>query len=143
MAVLGFPRSKPVDPSTDYFAREWHLFFVALLDKLERLEEKVERLAEGTALTGTSAIIYTSPAKTITTLKAVTVYNSTAGAITLELNLVADGGSATTTNRVIKKAISADETYACPIVDHALMAGGTLRALGNGLSITVSGIKRT
>lgn len=143
MTIIGFPRSKPVDPNTEYFSREWHLFFVALLAKIES-EGGVKRLAEGTALTGSSAIICTAPAKTTTTLKAVTVYNDTAGAVTLEMNLVANGGSVTAANRIISRSIAAKETYRClEAVDHALAPGGTLRALGNGLSITVSGIETT
>lgn len=144
MGQIGFPRSAPIDPATGQFAREWHVFFVALLDKVNGGEERVERLTEGTALTGTSAIVYTSPAKTTTTLKAVTVYNSTAGAVIVEINLVASGGAATVTNRVVRRSIAVDETYTCPeLIDHALAAGGTVRALGNGLSITLSGIKET
>lgn len=145
MAVIGFPRSKPIDKGSELFAREWHLFFVALLAKIEGGNGgNVKRLAEGTALTGTSATVYTAPSKTTTTLKAVTVYNSTAGAVIVEINLVANGGAATTTNRITRRSIAVDESYRClEAVDQVLAAGGTLRALGSGLSITVSGIETT
>lgn len=144
MALIGFPRSVPIDPATGQFAREWHIFFVALLAKVNGGDERVKRLTEGTALTGSSAIVYTVPAKTTTTLKAVTIYNSTAGAVIVEINLVANGGAATTANRVVRRSIAVDETYACPeLVNHALAAGGTVRALGNGLSISLSGIEET
>lgn len=104
-----------------------------------------KRFAEGTALTATSAVIYTVPSTvpaSVAVIKAATVYNSTAGAVTVNINLVATGGSATTVNRVIARSIAAGETYRClEIVNHVLAAGGTVRALGDGLSFALSGVE--
>lgn len=73
-----------------------------------------------------------------------TVTNTSAGNVTLSVNLVTTGGSAGANNLVIDaRAIAPDETYTCPeLVGHALEAGGfisTLASAATSLTIRCSG----
>ena len=73
-----------------------------------------------------------------------TVTNTSAGNVTLSVNLVTSGGTAGASNLVLDaRAIAPDETYICPeLVGHALEAGGfisTLASAANSLTIRCSG----
>lgn len=94
-------------------------------------------------LTGSNATYYTA-----TNVRAVidkcTVTNTTAGAVTLTLDIVDAGGSAGATERIISaKSIAAGETYRCPeMVGHVLENGDTIQGLASAatsLTIRVSG----
>lgn len=73
-----------------------------------------------------------------------TVTNTSAGNVTLSVNLVTTGGSAGAANLVIDaRAIAPDETYTCPeLVGHVLEAGGfisTIASAATSLTIRCSG----
>jgi hypothetical protein len=73
-----------------------------------------------------------------------TVTNTSAGNVTLSVNLVTSGGTAGASNLVLDaRAIAPDETYICPeLVGHALEAGGfisTLASAATSLTIRCSG----
>lgn len=73
-----------------------------------------------------------------------TVTNTSAGNVTLSVNLVTTGGSAGADNLVIDaRAIAPDETYTCPeLVGHVLEAGGfisTIASAATSLTIRCSG----
>lgn len=97
-------------------------------------------LAQG-AGTGALTDIYTSDAATETVVKAMTVCNTTGGAIalTVALNPVTAG-----TDRVLISArnVAAGATDLCPeVVNQDIGPGGKIRLLGNGLTFYVSGVK--
>ncbi len=53
-----------------------------------------------------------------------------------EVHLIASGGSASDTNRVILRTLDVEETYNCPeVVNEGLNAGGFVQALGLNCSI--------
>jgi hypothetical protein len=71
-----------------------------------------------------------------------TVSNTTAGNITMAVNLVASGGSAGTANRIMSRTIAANEAYTCPeLIGHVLESGGFISTLAGatGLTIKASG----
>lgn len=77
-------------------------------------------------------------------LDKVTLSNTTGGAITVDLHLVPNGGSATATNKILSaKSIGANSTDTCPeVVGHVLEPGGTIQALASAatsVGLRVSG----
>lgn len=73
-----------------------------------------------------------------------TLYNSTAAPVVCEIYIVPSGGSASATNRKIKRTIAVDETYSCPeLVNKPMNAGGAVYALGNGVSFDYAGFDQT
>ena len=76
-----------------------------------------------------------------------TAVNTTAGALTLSVNLVVQAGTAGPTNLIVKaKSIAANETYTFPeLVGHYLMPGGFISTLASatGLTIRASGRELT
>lgn len=70
-----------------------------------------------------------------------TVTNTTAGAVTFAVNLVASGGAAGASNLIIDdKSIAAGECYTCPeLVGQTLESGGFISTLaGAAASLTIS-----
>ena len=73
-----------------------------------------------------------------------TVTNTSAGNVTISVNLVTVTGSAATSNLIIDtRAIAPDETYTCPeLVGQALEPGGfisTIASAATSLTIRASG----
>ena len=73
-----------------------------------------------------------------------TVTNTSAGNVTISVNLVTVTGSASTSNLIIDtRSIAPEETYACPeLVGQALEPGGfisTLASAATSLTIRASG----
>jgi hypothetical protein len=73
-----------------------------------------------------------------------TICNDSAGAVSVDVHIVPQGGTADSTNIVISdKSINADETYTCPeLVGHVLESGSFLRAVASAatsLTFRVSG----
>lgn len=73
-----------------------------------------------------------------------TVTNTTAGNVTISVNLVTSGGSANAANLIMDtRSIAPDETYTCPeLVGQALDSGGfisTIASAAASLTIRASG----
>jgi hypothetical protein len=108
----------------------------------------VKRLVNGSQLTASAATYYTAGANTKAVIKAASLVNTTAGAVTATVYLISSGGTAGATNTLISaKSIAAGETYNCPeLVNHVLEAAGFIQALaGSATAITlvVSGVEVT
>ena len=90
-------------------------------------------LNAGAQLTTSAATYYTAPASTTTVIQSVVLTNTTAGAVTATVHLVASGGSATASNMVLSaRSLSAGETYLVPGTAGMILAtGGTLQALAS------------
>ena len=77
----------------------------------------------------------------------VTATNTTAGALTVSVNLVPSGGTADATNLLTKAAsIAAGGSYGFPeLVGHTLKTGGFISAIasGAGIAFRVSGRETT
>ena len=73
-----------------------------------------------------------------------TVTNTSAGNVTISVNLVTGGGSAGAANLIMDtRSIAPDETYTCPeLVGQALESGGFISSIasaGTSLTIRASG----
>lgn len=96
-------------------------------------------LVSSQQLTNSNATYYTAT-NVRTIIDKMTVCNTTAGAVTVTIDLVDSGGSAGVTERVISaRSIAAGETYTCPeVVGHILNSGDSIQGLaGAGTSITI------
>jgi hypothetical protein len=95
-------------------------------------------------LTNANATYYTAT-NVRTIIDKFTLCNTTAGAITVTIDIVDSGGSAGVTERVISvKSIAAGETYTCPeMVGQILNSGDSIQGLASaGTSITIRGSGR-
>lgn len=94
-------------------------------------------ILDGALLTGAAATYGTAvPALTKRIIKSMRLYNGTAAPVQCEVHLIASGGTASDTNRVILRTLAAEETYLCPeVVNEGLNAGGFVQALGLNCSI--------
>lgn len=99
-----------------------------------------KELVKGTALTGTSALMYTAPALTSATIQAASATNPTAGAVAVNIFLVPVGQSVGAAYRILSQNVPAGATAnLSAIVNHKLEPGAMLYADGNGMNLTVSG----
>lgn len=89
-------------------------------------------IADGTLLTGSAATIGAAvAANTKRVIRAASLYNGTAAPVVCQVHLIASGGTASDTNRVINRTIDVEETYNCPeMINQGLNSGGFVQALG-------------
>ena len=90
-------------------------------------------------LTDANATYYTAT-NVRTIIDRMTLCNTTAGAVTVTLDLVDSGGAAGATERVLSaRSIAAGETYTCPeVAGHYLDPGDTIQGLASAAaSITI------
>lgn len=101
----------------------------------------IKRLVPGSILTGSVATYYTCPANKYAIVKSITVANNTGAAVPFALYLVPAGQTATTAYQLRPtRIIDVNEPYTCPeVVNQSIEAGGTIQAIGNGLTFMVSG----
>ena len=106
-----------------------------------------KRLVSGSALTGSAATYYTVPTNTNAVIapkaiiRRMTFCNTTAGAVSVTAYLIPSGGSAAASNTIVSaRSVAAGETWNSPEAEgHVLEAGGFIQALGNGVTLMVSG----
>lgn len=101
----------------------------------------IKRLVPGSILTGSAATYYTCPSSKYAILKSLTVANSTASAVSVSLYLVPDGATASAAYLIRPpRLVDVNESYTCPeAVNQVLEGGGTIQAVGSGLTLIVSG----
>ena len=90
-------------------------------------------------LTNANATYYTAT-NIRTIIDKFTLTNTTAGAVTVTIDLVDSGGTAGASERMISaRSIAAGETYICPeVVGHILNAGDSIQGLASAnTSITI------
>ena len=94
-------------------------------------------ILDGTLMTGSAATYGNAvPANTKRVFRSMKIYNGTSAPVQCEVHLIASGGTASDTNRVILRTIGVEETYNCPeVVNEGLNAGGFVQALGLNCSI--------
>ena len=98
-----------------------------------------KKLIASQQLTGSNATYYTAT-NCYAIIDACTLVNTTAGAITVTLDIVDTSGSAGATERIISaRSIAAGESYRCPeMVGHILNPGDTIQGLASSAaSITI------
>lgn len=99
-----------------------------------------KQLVSGSQLTTSAATYYTAPTNTLTTISAMTLCNTTAGAVTATVYLVPNAGAAGVANTVLSaRSLSAGESYnVSAAIGQTIPAGATIQALaGSATSITL------
>lgn len=101
-------------------------------------------LLEAKQAEGVQTTQYTAPASTRTIIDKMTATNTTAGAVTLSVNLVASGGAAAAGNLIVSaQSIAAGTSYLLPeVVGHILNPGdfvSTLAGAAASITIRISG----
>lgn len=103
-------------------------------------------LVQGTLLTASLATYYTVPGSTTATVRAITLCNTDSVARTVDLYLVANGGSASAMNQILKGlTMNPSETIIDDSV-RAMNAGDFIRAVAsvtNVVSLRVDGAEIT
>lgn len=94
-------------------------------------------ILDGALLTGSAATYGAAvAANTKRVFRSMSLYNGTAAPVVCQVHLIASGGTASDTNRVINRTIGVEETYNCPeVINQGLNAGGFVQALGLDCSI--------
>ena len=102
-------------------------------------------ILDGTLLTGAAATYGTAvPTLTKRVFRAMNLYNGTAAPVQCEVHLIASGGTASDTNRVILRTLAVEETYTCPeVINEGLNAGGFVQALGLNCSLRFTATEQT
>lgn len=101
-------------------------------------------LVEGTALTNAAVTYYTSPALTRTRIEKLTLVNYSAGAVTVDLYIIASGGALADRYRIGAKTLSLAINESKDVTDarHMLEAGDFVQAIcsaNTAVSIRMSG----
>ena len=102
-------------------------------------------LIPATAVTGAFVTLYTTPASVRTFLKCIDICNTTGGALTVFVSLVATGGTAGTAN-ALYSGISIAANGVLQWRGLQILAAGTfisVKSTTTGLTITASGAEAT
>lgn len=102
-------------------------------------------LIPATAVTGSFVTLYTTPASTRTFLKCIDICNTTSGALTVFVSLVATGGTAGTAN-ALYSGISIAANAVLQWRGLQILVAGTfisVKSTTTGLTITASGGEAT
>ena len=105
----------------------------------------VNVLIPATAVTGSFVTLYTTPASVRTFLKCIDICNTTGGALTLFISLVASGGTAGTAN-ALYSGISVSANGVLQWRGLQILPAGTfisVKSTTTGLTITASGGEAT
>jgi hypothetical protein len=108
----------------------------------------LKTLTRGQA-TGSTVVYYTAPTNTRALIKSATFFNTTNGAVTLQVYLVQDpnqdGGTSRAINAVsVAASPGATATYvATEMTNQMLEAGGKIYIAGNGINFVISGAEIT
>lgn len=93
-------------------------------------------------LTTSAATYYTVPTNVISTISALSLCNTTAGAVTATVHLVPSGGTATATNMILSaRTLAAGESFnVFTAIGQSMAQAGTIQALASAnTSISLSG----
>lgn len=102
-----------------------------------------KRFVPGSVMTATAATYYTAPTATKGVIKAAAIVNTSAAAVQATVHIVPAAGTVGAATTVIGgRPVAPLESYPCPeLINQVLEAGDTLQALGNGLTLIVSGVE--
>jgi hypothetical protein len=101
-----------------------------------------KELISAQTLTATGVSYYVAPAETQAAIHAVSVYNPTGAAVTVNLYRVPVGGASGPTNRIASRLVGAGATVSLPdAINHKLAPGSQLFADGLGCNLNASGVE--
>lgn len=91
------------------------------------------------ALGAGDVLAYTVPDGVIAQIRACTLHNTTAGAITAKIYIVSAAGTVADGQRLVTKALGQNQSYLCPeIVNHVLKAGDKVYFNGENINAALS-----
>lgn len=91
-------------------------------------------------LTAAATTQFTTAAGVQTTIHAATAWNPTGSPVTVQVFIIPNGGSATDATRVGNTQIGAGATGVLyDVLNHKVPPGGSVAAIGNGVTLTLSG----
>lgn len=104
-----------------------------------------KRLVSGSQVAATATTYYTAT-NVKARIDAMTITNTTAGAITVTLHLVPSGGTADATNKILDvKSIAGNASYrVIEAIGHWIEASGTIQALASSatsVTLVASGVE--
>lgn len=101
----------------------------------------MKQLGQAAITTGSGVLVYTVPTGMETDVQDFMIANTTGSPITCSLHFVASGGSATTSNALMKSVSIPGYTSIHWCGNQHMTAAGFIQAIGSaaGLTITVSG----
>lgn len=140
----------PFSKDTELFSyfTELHTFLRLLSTEINRGDYASLSLNTNVAGTADSAAdtIYTATG-VVTSIEALTAYNSHSGAVTVYVYILPSGGDATTVDPVATQSIAAGSNASISdIIGQVVPLDGTVKAYastGNVISITASGLERS
>jgi len=84
-------------------------------------------------------VAYVVPGLSVAQIRALSVHNTGTNPVSVEVYLVPASGSVQTSNRLVKKTLTTDESYLCPeVVNHVLTEGMQVVLVGQGANATLS-----
>lgn len=101
----------------------------------------MKQLGQSALGTGAGTTVYTVPQGFRCDVQDILICNTTAGALTFRIHIVASGGSASTSNAIFYDApIPANETVSWS-GNQSMLASGFIQGIGSssGVTVTVSG----
>ena len=130
----------PITDDKGVITTEWFVFLSNLFNEVW-MPILVTVLVEGKTAENSQTTQYTADVKIM--IDKFTAHNYSAGAVTFAVNIVASGGAAATSNRVVNYTLAAGETYLFPeVVGQYLNVGdfiSTLAGTASAVSIRASG----
>ena len=118
-------------------SKDWYLYLAGLASGASGA---ARALVPGVTLTGSVASYYTAN-NVAATITAANLSNPTGSSISASIYLVASGQSPNPSNLLISgHSIGSGGSYQCPeLIGQVLARGGSIQAVGSGLSFSVSG----
>lgn len=91
------------------------------------------------SLVADNNIAYVVPGLSVAQIRALSLHNTGANPVSVEVYLVPASGSVQAANRLVKKTIATNESYLCPeVVNHVLTEGMQVVLVGQGANATLS-----
>jgi len=97
-----------------------------------------KRLGQGAVTTGAGLLVYTAPTLITTIVKCIDICNTTAGALTVSVHLVASGGSVATSNALFYNISVPGASQYQWTGTQILNTGGFIQAIGSAAGLTIN-----
>lgn len=105
-----------------------------------------KQLAQNAQASTSETTIYTVPASTTTIIKQIILANTTSSTANYSISLVASGGSASASNRIMETVALAANSVTVLDLSQVMATGGFIsikQGTSSAITITVSGVEKT
>ena len=104
-----------------------------------------KQLAQNAQANTTETTVYTTPASTTCIIKQIIVANTTGSAANYSISIVASGGTAGDTNRIVKTVSFAANSTTIYDLTQVMATGGfisILQGTASAITVTISGVEK-